>query len=117
MTASRQRRPLNGSAMSSKQLAHTVKDGKQITVCLPGQEAITGYLCGMDDYNLMLITPSGSKALVHKTGAIIFLSEHATYEDEPQRDVLDAVVAPFRRFVESTYFSRDSAPASERQSA
>jgi small nuclear ribonucleoprotein (snRNP)-like protein len=103
--------------MSSKQLAHSVKDGKKITVSLSGQQVISGYLCGMDDYNLMLITSEADKALVHKTGAIIFLSDEPTYPEEPQHEALEQVVGPFRRHIEETYFSSRGAPASERTSA
>jgi hypothetical protein len=105
--------------MSSKQLARTVIDGRQLTFTPLVGNPITGYLCGMDDFHWMVVTATGTKHLVHKASApVIDFSDLATYQDEPLRDSLDGVVGPFRRFVEAEFFGRATAPAStERASA
>lgn len=85
----------HGNAMSDKQLARTVLDGRKITVVTVARE-VTGYLCGMDDFTYMVISPEGRKSLVHKTGSVIELDDDCTYADEPKHDILESVVGPFR---------------------
>lgn len=102
-----------GSEMSAKQLARTVRDGRLVSFRFPTSEVIEGYLCGMDDFHWLVVTPAGSKHLIHKGSAsIIDLSDHPSYSDEPNRPELERVVAPFREHVEETFFGRQ--PASDR---
>lgn len=102
-----------GSAMSSKQLARTVMLGRRIALTLTNGEKIVGYLCGMDDFHWMVVTPDGEKALTHKGNvSVVRLGEESTYESEPKREELEKVVGPFRQFVAGFYFGQDdSAPA------
>lgn len=95
-----------GSAMSSKQLARTVKDGKLLSFRFAGlEENLTGYLCGMDDYHWMVVTASGSLHLVHKGGAIVIdIAFNRTYEFEENHSELEKVVAPFRKYVNQNFF-------------
>ena len=104
--------------MSSKQLARTVLDGKTVTFNL-ADGPLTGYLCGMDDFHWMIVTPYGDKFLIHKASAAsIEISDNPTYEhlSSGMRDSLEVVVAPFRRWVEAAYFGRspDAPSASEK---
>lgn len=80
--------------MSTKQLRQSVRHGRKITVTSAGT-TITGYLCGMDDFHLMVIEPDGRKHLVHKVGTIISLADESTYDSEPNKDALDRVIGPF----------------------
>lgn len=109
----------SGSAMSSKQLARTVLDGKKVAFRFASGETVEGYLCGMDDFHWMVVTPEGSKHLVHKGSAsIITLADIASYASEPKRSDLEQVVGPFRRFVEGAYFGRPAcAPASDEKAS
>lgn len=103
--------------MSSKQLARTVLDGRQITFRVSGEQ-ITGYLCGMDDFHWMVVTPLGNKHLVHKGSAsVIDLADYSSYEREPNHALLEEVVGPFRRYVEAKFFGRQGAPASDERAA
>lgn len=97
--------------MSSTQLARTVVDGKLVTFHVPVLP-ISGYICGMDDFHWMVVTPQGKLFLVHKASAsVIQISDQTTYEDESEHDSLDGIVGPFRRFVEAEFFGRACAPA------
>ena len=103
-----------GSAMSNKQLARTVIDGRLVTFRLQNNDEIKGYLCGLDDFHWMVITPRGKKHLVHKGSAsVIDLADDSTYPNEESRPELEEVVGPFRRYVETEFFGRHSASASD----
>lgn len=104
----------SGSAMSTKQLARTVFDGRKVTFSFPpSQVCIEGYLCGMDDFHWMVITPGGKKHLIHKGGAsVISLSDESTYANEPRLVELESVVAPFRAAMEADVLGRQPVPAS-----
>lgn len=108
-----------GSEMSNKQLARTVLHGRMITFRFPTGESITGYLCGMDDYHWMVVTPeSGLKHLIHKGGAsVVTLADTSSYESEPLRDEMEEVIGPFREYVNRTFFGRSSTPPASRERA
>lgn len=96
--------------MSTKQLARTVIDGRLLTFTPLVGEQITGYLCGMDDFHWMVITPSGSTHLVHKASAPVIDFGLCRYPEEPNLRLLEKVVGPFRRFVEAEFFGRQPQP-------
>jgi hypothetical protein len=97
----------SGSSLSTKQLGFAVKEGRQVHFEFPDREPITGYICGMDDFHWMVITPQGNKKLIHKGSAsAIELPNEATYDTEPQKELLDSVVLPFRRWVLRTLFDQ-----------
>ena len=97
--------PRDGSAMSSKQLARTVHDGKMLTFHLTTGDDIKGYLCGMDDYHWMIVTTDGEIHLIHKGGAIVIdISAQATYHEKHKTAELEQVIAPFRDHVEGKFF-------------
>lgn len=100
---SRDRRAI-GSEMSSKQLARTVLDGKQVTVWDGTSEApVTGYLCGMDAYHWLIITPDdGEIHLIHKSAPRIKIHREKTYSVEPSHARLEKVVGPFRTSLTET---------------
>lgn len=101
-----------GSSLSTKQLARTAVDGKALTIRVDG-ENLRGYLCGMDDFHWMIVTPDGEKHLVHKGSAsIITLADEPSYEAEENHDVLERVVGPFREAMIRDHFNRTPARAS-----
>lgn len=100
-------RQKTGSHMSTKQLAHTVKEGRKVVFHFPYEERIEGYLCGIDDYHWMIITPEGQVHLVHKGSvAVIDLPFEKSYESEEKLETLEGVVGPFRAWVEKEFYSR-----------
>lgn len=103
-----------GNGLSSKQLARTVIDGKRVTFRVGPEAEVVGYLCGMDDFHWMVVTPDTQVHLVHKGQAsIITLADESTYEGEPQHEALEKIVAPFRAFVQGSFFGR-AQPAAKR---
>lgn len=93
-----------GAAMSSKQLARTVKDGKLLTFHLTTGEKIGGYLCGMDDYHWMIATLNAVPHLIHKGGAIVIdIAVESTYgrDETPE---LEKLIAPFRKYITEEVF-------------
>lgn len=96
-----------GSSMSSKQLARTAVDGRMITLIFTGvPQTIDGYLCGMDDFHLFVITPTGKKYLVHKGSiAVVSFAEQANYRVEPNHRELEKVVGPFRAAVQRDHLA------------
>lgn len=101
--------------MSSKQLARTVVDGRKIALSLPyPQDKVEGYLAGMDDFHWLVLDPNGQQHLIHKGSASrITLADEPTYQDEPERELLERIVGPFRSSVERIYFGRSTPPARE----
>ena len=89
----------DGDAVSRKQLQRTVIDGRKVTM-QTAVGVIHGYVCGVDSYHWMVVTPEGQKHLVHKSAAaIVTLHDERSYEDEPQFSLLEQIVAPFRGYI------------------
>lgn len=104
-----------GNEMSTKQVARTVLDGTAITFSFPpSDKQITGYVFGADDYHWAVVEPNGDRHLVHKGAPIVTLLSTRKLHAEPNAEALEPLVAPFRRYVERTYFGRNGAdPARE----
>jgi hypothetical protein len=102
-----------GSAMSAKQLARTVVDGRLLTFCFlgpmgDGGPILCGYLAGADDFHWLIVTAEGRKVLVHKgSAATIWFGDESTFVDEPEHEVLEAIVRPFREFLISENLAPD----------
>lgn len=95
-----------GAHVSTKQLARAVSAGRLIT-CRTMVGEVTGYLCGMDDYHLVLVTPDLRQVMVHKAQSpIIVLHSESTYSEEQNIVALETIVGPFRQYVEKTYLGR-----------
>ena len=105
--------------MSTKQLAHAAVAGRKVTFhfAAPTLEPITGYLCGIDDFHWMVVTPSGEQHLIHKSVARVDLHSESTYDDEFLKDVLDRTVLPFRDFLVRTNVVRPSSPSASTERA
>jgi hypothetical protein len=82
--------------MSSKQLARTVVDGKRVRFTTSAAVAVEGYLCGMDDYHWMVVTPGAEVVLVHKSAPLIEIGVAGMYASEPNLDTIEKIVRPFR---------------------
>lgn len=94
-----QGRSVRGSQLSDKQLARTVVLGQKVTFVVAAQEPVVGYVFGVDDYHWAVVTPEGETTLVHKSTPLVHIASSSTYDDEPRREELEAMVAPFRRVV------------------
>lgn len=94
-----------GASVSSKQLAYTVKEGRMVTFqTVVGN--VEGYLCGMDDYHWVVVTPELRQYLVHKVAAgLIHLHKRSTYAKEPLIESLEVLVAPFREAMARQFWS------------
>ena len=97
-----------GSAMSTKQLLATVRDGRMVTFFLagvsgenPGPVTISGYLAGIDDYHWLVFEPKEERLfLVHKGNvAAVEIDRESTYASGQTADS-EKVIAPFRGYVE-----------------
>lgn len=90
------------SGLSKKQLTASAVKGRMVTFHISfTEETISGYLCGMDDFHWMVITPSGSKHLIHKANvSVVDLLESPTYANEENHEELESVVAPFRDWID-----------------
>jgi len=102
--------------MSTKQLARTVIDGRLLHFRFASgvPSNLKGYLCGMDDFHWMIVTSKGQQHLVHKGSAsIITIADEPSYADEPEREALEKLVAPYRSWVEANVYGRDPQPARE----
>lgn len=92
--------------MSSKQLARTVVDGRRINLTVSGLDQIlSGYLCGMDDFHYLIITPDCQTHLIHKGSAPAISLGGLLYESEGRRDDLEKVVGPFRTAVQQLHLA------------
>lgn len=97
--------------MSVKQVARTVVDGRKVTFHVFDGEPVTGYVAGMDDYNWLVISPRGTKHLIHKGSCPrIDLHDLVTYPDEENHEQIEKVVGPFRRYCSSQIFGREEMP-------
>lgn len=100
-----------GDDMSRKQLLRSVREGRLVTFdfLTESMAPITGYLCGMDAFHWMVVTPDNDKVLIHKgQAAVVRLHDDSTFDQEVERDLLAAVVEPFRAYVQ-----RELSPARE----
>jgi hypothetical protein len=110
---------LRGSALSTKQMAKTVVEGRIVEFHMPDASVHSGYLCGMDDYHWMIINREMVKSLIHKAGAPrIVLPDVDSYDEIPPeiRDKMEVLVAPFRDYVQRTYFGRTEPTSIEGES-
>jgi hypothetical protein len=91
----------SGSAVSTKQLAYTVRDGRKVTFYLEGR-VLSGYLAGMDGYHWLLITPELKIFLIHKSCAFVdlgTLDEEPSLSTEKNKDEIERLVLPFRQWL------------------
>lgn len=91
-----------GSAVSTKQLAYTVRDGRLVTFHLEGNVAVQGYLAGMDGYHWLVITPSLRIHLIHKSCALVDLGkldQESSLQNEENKDGIERLVLPFRQWL------------------
>ena len=103
-----QRQGRSGAGLSTKQMARTVVDGRAVTFTLVNSVEVSGFLCGMDDYHWMVVTPAGQRHLVHKAAAILItFADSCSYRSEQRHSALEEIVAPFRRFVERDLMGRE----------
>lgn len=86
----------SGSAMSDKQLARTVLDGRILTFTTSTGDIVTGYLGGMDNYHWLVVTPQKEQVLVHKSAPKIKIGDKS-YANEQYQDGLEKVIRPFRQ--------------------
>jgi hypothetical protein len=101
-----------GSAMSSKQLARTVLDGRRLIFRLTSGVEVEGYLSGMDDFHWMVVTTEGQKFLLHKgSTALIALGDESTYKSEPLHYEMEKIIRPFREFISREFYGREVAPS------
>lgn len=106
--------------MSSKQLARTVIDGRALTLTFAGgnPKPLVGYLCGMDDFHLFIITADSNKHLVHKGSvAMITLDTAPRYQGESNYEEMETVIGPFRAALQKEHLAPTTAAKRERQSA
>lgn len=83
--------------MSRKTLGHAVRRWKMLTFTLaPGWE-IRGWLCGLDDYHYKVVDISGNIHLIHKSQAVVTISDEA---EVLITDDLREIVSPFRAALE-----------------
>lgn len=96
-----------GSAMSSKQMAYSVRHGRKVNFHFVSGIVRDGYICGEDSFHWRAITSSGLVFLVHKSAVeMVEFPEQSTYDDEPYREELEKTVGPFREFVEVHHFGK-----------
>ena len=93
-----------GSSVSSKQLAYGTLKGHMAEFTTP-VGVVQGYLCGMDDFHWLVVTPEVDIILVHKAQATLVnthfkpLGIESPYASEPRYEELEQIVGPFRRYV------------------
>lgn len=99
---------LTGSALSRKQVARAVLNGQRVTCISSGLIVAEGYVYGMDDFHIGVVTPEGETTLVHKSGTHVKIDPEHSFEELPkeQRAALDAVIKPFRDFISKGVFGR-----------
>jgi hypothetical protein len=91
-----------GSAVSTKQLAYTVRDGRLVIFHLSNDVAVKGYLAGMDGYHWLVITPALSIFLIHKSCAYVDLGkldQEPSLANEDNKDEIERLVRPFRQWL------------------
>lgn len=91
-TASRSLTNRRGSTFTDKQIAFSVRERRAVRAhLLGGVEAVSGWVCGMDDYHWGVVDGKGDVHLVHKSSSITITRESVELPSEAE-----AVVAPFR---------------------
>lgn len=107
-------------SMLQRQLAHSVKHGRRITMHVFDGDPVTGYLAGWDDDGYLILEPRPHgyhQFYIRKVGNphIEFHTEHS-YQEEPDREKMDRIVGPFRSVVLRLIDSRPATrPAAARK--
>lgn len=97
------------------QAARSVKFGQKVTATIVINEQIeyvTGYLAGADAECWFILQPGEDtvrKLLVNRPGTrVLEIHSEATYDQEPLRKSMDAIVIPFRTWVDRNVLERRS---------
>lgn len=90
--------------MTERQLAHSVHNGRRVTLVLDDDAEITGYIAGWDDDALLVLVPTAAdgehQQIVARTSVRrVRLHTESTWEQEPGLDGLEKTMGPFRRWV------------------
>lgn len=105
-------------SMLMKQLAHSVKRGRLITMSVFDGDPITGYVAGWDDEGYLILTPGDkgySQSYIRKLGnPHIEFHRESTYSDEASYADMDRIIGPFRNVVLSL-IRISSRPATDRK--
>ncbi len=91
-----------GSSLSDRQIMYSVRHGQPVTAILGPYVTVVGYVFGLDDYHLAIVSPAVDRYLVHKRASLMFGSE-GVYDLEPRREELEPLVGPFRRWIERSF--------------
>lgn len=95
--------------MSVKQLAQTVRYGRRVTFLIFDGDPITGYLAGMDAKYFLVLSPGHDgfeRWVVSRAGNPAFrLHDEVTYDTEPQRSAMEAIIGPFRGWISNRIFN------------
>jgi hypothetical protein len=94
-----------GSRFLDTQIARAVRDRKAVKVTSPsGQDWITGFVFGMDDYSLGVVSREGAKMVIHKSAAaVISLDQNVEWNQS-----LASICDPFRETVMQEHFGQTS---------
>lgn len=73
-----------------QQLARAVRSGQRVTAYLSNQEAVTGYLAGIDDTTWFILDPDPQaervrRWLIPRQGRVLEIHGKPTYGAEPER--------------------------------
>lgn len=90
--------------MSTKTLLKAAANALPVRFKFTQDWAVTGYLCGLDNFHIKVVESSGEVHLIHKTHAMVTVLEDGTpwpeLEDEDDRARIEAIAAPFRQYAE-----------------
>lgn len=97
------------------QAARSVKLGQKVTATVVlgrRTEQVTGYLAGADAECWFILQPGEDtvrQLLVNRPGTrVLEIHSEATYDQEPLRKIMDAIVIPFRTWVDRNVLERRS---------
>lgn len=88
--------------MSTKTLLSAAANALPVRFTFSQDWIVTGFLCGIDNFHVKVVEPSGEVHLIHKTHAMVTVLEGETpwteLEDETDRARIEAIAAPFRQW-------------------
>lgn len=98
---------LDPKRKSVREIAQTVRYGRKVTFLVFDGDPIEGYVAGMDEDYFYVLAPNADgkgfrRWYINRAGNPAFeLHAESTYGNEPQREAMDVIIAPFRGWVSS----------------
>lgn len=118
-TRASERNGRRGSASSDRQIARAVKERLRVTFQIANYPAVSGWVCGVDDYHWVVATEQGTTLLIHKSCPLVTITTTSLDDANLKRGALESITQatePFRNRVLADHYGQKT-PETRSESA